>query len=373
MTFHVLHVVNSLYESAGGSAVSVCNLAKHVAATGRGTCEILSLAHTRQGDPLDTQPVPLHLYSHCGRLTYGFSAAMWRDLQRKLGQPNTVVHVHSMWRAFGYFASRSAESFDAPHVVSTRGALRPVSFSDKRYRKRLFWELIERRRLERSTFVHATSQQEAAEIVALSKRIPVVVVPNGVSLPTAAHVRKAPSIARRALFLSRIQHNKGLVSLLKAWSHVRPHNWALRVVGSDENGHLGECQRLARTLGITVDFAGPKYGDAKWNEYRSADLFIHPSLSENFGISIAEALGCGLPVIATTGAPWEELVQSKSGWWTEPTSECLAEAIAAATDLTDDERSDMGERGRSLVTSKYTWPGVAHQMATLYERALGVA
>ncbi|MEZ5591148.1 MAG: glycosyltransferase [Gammaproteobacteria bacterium] len=47
----------------------------------------------------------------------------------------------------------------------------------------------------------------------------------------------------------------------------------------------------------------------------SADLFVLPSFSENFGVVIAEALAHGVPVITTRGTPWKGLLQHGCGWW----------------------------------------------------------
>jgi glycosyltransferase involved in cell wall biosynthesis len=107
--------------------------------------------------------------------------------------------------------------------------------------------------------------------------------------------------------------------------------------------------------------------------YRSADLFVLPSHSENFGLVVAEALASGVPVITTRGTPWEELVAHRCGWWVEKTTDSLAEALRDAMSRTDEERREMGERGRQLIEQKYTWSSVAAQMKSVYEWVLGKA
>ena len=56
-------------------------------------------------------------------------------------------------------------------------------------------------------------------------------------------------------------------------------------------------------------------GDAKIAAYQQADLFVLPTLNENFAITVAEALAAGTPVIATKGAPWRALQSEGCGWW----------------------------------------------------------
>ena len=70
---------------------------------------------------------------------------------------------------------------------------------------------------------------------------------------------------------------------------------------------------MLRNLGLTrVSFGGPIYDAAKWDAYRMADLFVLPSLNENFGLTVAEALAAGTPVMATTGTPWRR-VETEGG------------------------------------------------------------
>jgi glycosyltransferase involved in cell wall biosynthesis len=105
--------------------------------------------------------------------------------------------------------------------------------------------------------------------------------------------------------------------------------------------------------------------------YRSADLFVLPSHSENFGLVVAEALACGVPVITTRGTPWEDLVTHRCGWWTPVGVEGIASALKEATRFDDAIRNEMGCRGRALVESKYGWSAVAQQMMQTYRWMLG--
>ena len=106
--------------------------------------------------------------------------------------------------------------------------------------------------------------------------------------------------------------------------------------------------------------------EEKWKAYRSADLLIHPSISENFGITIAEGLAAELPVIATMGAPWGDLVKYKCGWWVEQGVEPLVDALRLATTISDVERHEMGLRGRQLIEKKYVWAAVVKKMVASY-------
>jgi glycosyltransferase involved in cell wall biosynthesis len=143
-----------------------------------------------------------------------------------------------------------------------------------------------------------------------------------------------------------------------------------------------------------VTFGGPRYGDEKVAVMQAADLFVLPTHSENFGIVVAEALACGVPVITTKGTPWGELEKcvnallrycvnkaitqsgnqafhaERAGWWIDIGVEPLARALVEAMGLTDEERRAMGENGRRLVEAKYQWPRIAGEMEKVYEKCV---
>jgi glycosyltransferase involved in cell wall biosynthesis len=275
----------------------------------------------------------------------------------------------------------------------------------KGWKKRIAWIIYQRRDLRTAQVLHATSPAEVQDFRNAGLTQPVAMIPNGVEIPSfvdgrwimvdrvgdrgsimeggpARAVSELPSPishlpssreVRVALFLSRIHPKKGLPDLLKAWALVRPSGWRVVIAGSDEGGHAEELKAEIRKLKLEkdFDFVGPVAGEAKWRLYRQADLFVLPSHSENFGIVVAEALASGIPVITTRATPWEELVTHRCGWWTENGPAPLAAVLREALSRTDEERREMGGRGRRLVEQKYSWPGIGAQMHAVYRWMLG--
>jgi glycosyltransferase involved in cell wall biosynthesis len=215
----------------------------------------------------------------------------------------------------------------------------------------------------------ATSDIEKAEIRSRGLAAPVAVVPIGVSIPREA-VSCQPTAIKRVLFLSRIHPKKGIDLLLRAWSAVQNDftSWELVICGPDEIGWLPTLRALAKELALErVSFIGARYGAEKEAAYRGADLYVLPTHSENFGITVAEALSYGLPAIVSKGAPWQGLEKNKCGWWIDIGEEPLKQALREAMGLSAAELRAMGARGREWVARTYSWNIVATQIRQTYE------
>lgn len=295
--------------------------------------------------------------------------AFYRALRDEVkASPPALIHDHGIWLPTNVAAALVAGAWNVPLVVSTRGMLTDWALQHNRWKKWLAWKVYQRRVLEHASLFHVTSQEEVDALRDLGFGQPAAVVPNGVPLPELRRPTGSPGEKNRALFLSRLHPKKGLPMLLEAWARVQPEGWMLELVGPSEKGHRDELEGRVRQLELSdsVQFAGPVSDEEKWNVYRQADLFLLPTHSENFGIVVAEALAAGVPVLTTTGAPWEELETRNCGWWVDPDTESIAAALDKATALDDEQRIEMGRRGRALVEERYTWEGVAAQMIAAY-------
>jgi len=283
-----------------------------------------------------------------------------------------LVHLHGLWDPALHKVAKACRIAGVKYLISPRGMLDPWALSVKRWKKRVAMALYQRADLKSAVAFHVTAALEQESVRKQGLKQKVIVAPNGVDIPASMPPRRILDGTKTALFLSRLHPGKGLLTLAEAWSRVRPKGWRMKVVGPDSYGHKNDVVKELLRLGIRDDweFVDTLDDVKKWEAYRSADLLVHPSVSENFGITIAEGLAAELPVICTKGTPWSVVEERKCGWWIEVGVEPLANALHKAMSLSDADRQAMGSRGRKLAEEKCTWDAVVKVMVKGYEEIL---
>ena len=167
-------------------------------------------------------------------------------------------------------------------------------YASRRMKKMLFWHLLQGPTIRNASCYHATSRQEYEDIRAYGLTQPVAIIPNGIDLPQPHESMTGRNSADRVvLSLGRIHPKKGLDRLVRAWAKVEAAHpdWRLRIVGPAELGHDVELRALAATLKLSrVSIEPAIYGEEKYTAFREADVFVLPTLNENFAMTVAESL-----------------------------------------------------------------------------------
>lgn len=375
---HVCLTITSLAKNTGGPATVVEHLSEHLAQMGM---NVTVMTHGAGINRIELKPKhPQVEVVHVSSGTQLFDSLKKNLMDRLNSEKFDLVHNFGIWMPMNHAVSAACKESALPLMISPCGMLAPWALRYKAWKKKLAWWLYQRRDLDYASVLVATAKQEMLDI---QRQIPgktIALVPNGVNLPEWVKVSEPSNIKvgrekliRKAVFLGRIHPVKGLKNLVEAWGRVRPDGWQCILAGPDEAGHKSELVALLRTLGLEQDFVFPGLLEdgQKWNLLREADLFLLPSFTENFSVAVVEALAAGVPVITTKGTPWEELTLHHCGWWVDVGIESLVQALHEAMSLSDNQRHEMGNRGRQLARAKYAWPHVAKQMQATYEWVLG--
>lgn len=297
---------------------------------------------------------------------------------RKEIQGLDLLHLHQVWDYPLYAAAQLAQQHGKPYVVTPHG----IFSQTWRYatpKKRAYLRLIARPFLNRAACMHAIVPAELRGFAEAGIRAPYTVVPNGIDPVEFAHLpapgeadARWPGLRQRlvALFLGRLSAEKGLDQLIPAWRRVvrQQREACLLIAGPDQQGYRANVEALIEREGLHdhVLMTGMLQGREKLMALSRADLFVQPSYSEGFSLSILEALACGKPCAITTGCNFPELGAIGAGEVVEPQADTLSAALSKLLALAPQERQEMGERGRSLVMEQYTWDVVARRMLTVY-------
>lgn len=282
------------------------------------------------------------------------------------------IHDHGAWLPANRAAAGMAGTRGIPLVITPHGALTRRAFAQNGLKKRLAWAVYQKRIIDKADLIHVTSPGEKEDLESWDSAGEIARIPWGIHPPPKKEdpIREEGK-NRRLLLLSRLAPIKGIPMLLEAWRSLDTKGWTLEIAGPAEASYRNFLQTLvAKQPENNVRLSGEVKEQEKWRTYRSADLFVLPSYSENFGLVVAEALASGVPVVTTRTTPWSELPERECGWWVEPEIEPLREALREALTKTDEELREMGQRGRRLVEEKYSWNKTAEMMEKAYQQIL---
>jgi glycosyltransferase involved in cell wall biosynthesis len=107
-------------------------------------------------------------------------------------------------------------------------------------------------------------------------------------------------------------------------------------------------------------------GDLKQSALAMADVYVSPSYSEGFSMSILEGMAAGLPCVITTTCNFPEAATAQAALVVPPAKETLSTALIELL-RKPEEAKKMGERANSLVAENYTWQIVAYRLIKEYE------
>ena len=287
-----------------------------------------------------------------------------------------LLHIHGLWNATVWSAAAAARAVRKPYVLSPRGMLTPAALAHDHWRKRLAYPLTDRRVVHGAARLHATSPTEFDELNRMAEAGRAVYVPNGVELPTgmdadSASVRRRfhlPPTGPLIVFLGRIHPIKRLDLLAAAFERVLAANPSAHLViaGPDEEGHRAVVIPLFGRFGASVTWTGRVDDEGKRQLLGEAAVLVMCSNSESFGMSVAEAMAAGTPVVVTRTCPWPEVASHGAGLWVEQTPAAIAAGLNAV--LSDSAAAEeMGRRGRLLIASRYSWSHAAKALIREYE------
>ncbi len=176
------------------------------------------------------------------------------------------------------------------------------------------------------------------------------------------------------LFAGRIARVRRIELLLQAASQLTiPFH--LNIAGGEEKtssvtrgGYLEELKLLTNQLNLNsnVTFTGKKTQAELKTLYKSSNIFVYPSLYENFGQPLIEAAAHGLPLIATpVGIAKDIVIDGETGYHVTGKTEEIKDRIESLTD--SNLRLEMGRKIQVEIKNRFDWGKIMGQYKSLYQ------
>ena len=330
-------------------------------------------------------PFPVHAL---GPITtvYGFTRKLLPWLRANRDRFDGVV-VNGIWQYCG-LAAWLALSGRKPYVVFTHGMLDPYfkhHFPRKHMKKWVYWLAAEYWVLRGAYRVLFTTKEESrlAEQSFWLHHWKGFVVPYGASRPPkeGAVLREAflaehPELRERRflLHLGRIHPKKGCDLLIRAFITLAGLDPELHLVmaGPDFEDWSETLRQMVVEAGLTarVHWPGMLRGNAKWGAFYASEAFILPSHQENFGIAVAEALGCGRAVLLADKINIaQEIAKEGAGLMELDTQEGTNNLIRRWIEMPRDQREAMSRQALATFDEHYDMRKNAVTIIRLFEDA----
>ncbi len=281
-----------------------------------------------------------------------------------------AVHVTDTRTYLTAATSLAGRARGVPFCLSPHGSL-PGSPGLRGVVKRVYDLALVRPMLAHAALLLAQTEHEAALLRSFGARerairlLPLPLDTDGLTeRHPAGRFRDRLGVAPDAplvLFLGRIHRLKGLDLLLEALEPLlQQREVTLAIVGRDD-GQWSELKaRFAPLLADgTVRFAGPLYGDDRFDAYTDADVFcLTPRHWEETSVAALEAAACGTPVVVTEQAEIPNLDSSGGGFVVPLEARAIREAVRTAIERT----AEMGAAARKLVGEQHAREAVVERL-----------
>jgi len=374
----ILHVIRDLSPHTGGPVTALRGLSAHQRQSGHE----VSIVSTDFG----LSPAALRVDEHielcsCTFGPWRFSPKLRGVLSKKLAWCD-VVHIHMVWEYPTLLAAAMARRMRKPFLLRPCGMFDPWSLRQHSLRKRVYLFFFAKTLLSPPCGLHFTTREEREKsVVPFSPRS--VVVENGITCNEQSgssadeFLDQFPDLKgqRLILFLGRVHPKKRPDIAISAFARVALHfpDTILVLAGPCEQAYRQRLGRLATQSGIAerVRFTGFLEGRVRSGAYRVARLFLLPSMQENFGIAVAEAMAASCPVVISEYIDIKNYIESgNAGIVCATNPESVGSALHRL--LSDPKLAHrMGENGRAVVEKYFTWERASERLDQIYMDLMG--
>ena len=288
-----------------------------------------------------------------------------------------IIHCYGLYNLLVPMASFLAAKKDKPFLLEPMGMYVPRVKNV--LAKRFYNATLTRWMTNQASALVATSRIEQKELSELAINTPIVIRRNGIdisdweSLPSRTTARGRWNIEERdklVVYIGRISAKKCLLQLVSAFIEADVPSSRLIIAGPvSEVSYRRELLRVIQSSNraASIRLEGAVYDDELKGLLAAADLFVLPSLNENFGNAAGEAVAAGVPVLLTDTCGIARLIHGRAGMSVPLGLEALTKGIRS---MLDSEICHQMTARRAEVKRELSWDGPIQQTEELYERII---
>ena len=379
----VLFVIPALGSVYGGPPKCVLDLAQSlgdrgidldiVTTTANGSVQLQVPTHAW----IKEKSYRIQYFSYCNFIDYKFSWSLTHWLFRNISNYD-LVHIHTIFSYPTLPAYWACQLHQISYIMTPHGMLEPWALNYKSWKKTPYFALIEKPALQRASAIQMLASSEADNVQQLALKPPLVIIPNGIyqedfqifSNPEIFY-QQFPETRHKVLilFLGRIDPKKGLDMLAIAFGkvHAQFPETHLILAGPDNIDFSPTVKRYFSEVNCleAVTFTGMLTGSLKYSALATADIYVAPSYSEGFSVSVLEGMASGLPCVMTTGCNFPEAGMEKAALEIDIDAQQLTDVLLWCL-INPEEAQQIGDRARQFIFENYTWDKIANKMKKVY-------
>lgn len=371
----------------GGPFVNVLNISANLILKGHESTILTTSRNSErycQDYPwrIGKQNISLPIYI-CKRFedSFCFSSEFLKKLS-ELARKSDWVLIHGFWRFPTTFTAFFCRKHKIPYCIFTHAMMTPWSLSQRKLMKEIYFRLFEKDNLNKANYIFVYRDDEHDVLKRKNIKAKVFYFTSALNREEVVTLYKKRQEIKNLslsnfttiLYLSRIHPKKGLLVLIEAINELIKIRTDIRLIVAgpvEDTRYFKKINNFIKKSKLEdyVFFKGIAGGEEKIKLFLESDIFVLPSIDEGSPLVLLEAMGFGLPVVATVGSKMAE-IDNKMGYIVEQSSNDIAKSILKLIENKEVAKA-MGAEGHSFVLNKFTWDKKIVDLVGILKSSLG--
>ena len=356
----VLYVIASLDKRMGGTVYSVLNYYHSI----RNNVEVTVVSTFRKNetkylDDLVTNDTNI-LNFEIDVNFWRFSLSFFKYLTKNISKFD-VVHIHGMWSFPTYCASKYAYKNNIPYIVSPHGMVKKYALDHKKFKKKIYWKLVEEKIFNRAKYIHCITGDEQISVRMLSSS-ETFLLANGVSV--GEYKNNIKLCENYLLFIGRLDPIKGLDNLICSMKMV--DNIRLVIVGDGNKRYVKHLQKMTSDLQLSerISFVGFVEKANIYKLFNEALATVVCSYTEVFSLVALESIANSTPVVISSQCDFDDIEKYSAGVITKSNSPVdIANGIKKIMNM---DNEILSKNAHNLAATKFSIDIIGNNLLRLY-------